>query len=277
MKKELFAISSLALSCLALSACNTLDQIEREFTSGSENAQVEDATSNQKTAGRKSAAQRAPSSTKALEVKTKATGSDIKLDAHDETLAASSGNEKVTEAIDADEEVALRNTAVDEDGDLLPLDQETVAEISKLPDYATTSGRQTCPVSYGTSAKAAASALTTELLQKLTSDHGNIFIAPTVIPEEYSDCIDNVASEVKKAAAQSKNFTPVADDTVSSVAQNSGSSTLIPATVRECRRRDIPYLAVSVVRISGGSPVLTVRIIRVATGVTLTQSYKKLN
>ena len=108
MKKELFAISSLALSCLALSACNTLDQIEREFTFGSENAQVEDATSKQKTAGRKSAAQRAPSSTKALEVKTKATGSDIKLDAHDETLAASSGNEKVTEAVDADEEAALR-------------------------------------------------------------------------------------------------------------------------------------------------------------------------
>lgn len=295
MRRKLL-ISALALStALSLNACKSLEEIGQEISAGSKNAQVVDATAQNRKANEaksvrqnttQSVAQRAKSSSQSLEREI-LDDNTSKTDAVNTTIDATSGATQNTQATNDetlaqkkaldDEEAALRNTAVDEDNVLPPLDAGTAQEIANLPDYATTSGRQSCPVSYGNTAKKVASSLTTELLARLTSDHGNIFIAPTVIPDEYSDCIDDVSSEVRNSAVASGKFTPVTDDAVSSVAQNSGSAALIPTVVRECRRRNIPYLAVSVVRTSASSPVLTVRIIRVTTGVTLTQSYKKLN
>ena len=196
---------------------------------------------------------------------------------NNETASVTSVPQAKTQA-ELDEEQALKNTEVTGEigtGMLPPVDAETAEDIRALPTYATVSGRQTCSASLGNTAKTAASQLTAELLKKLSVDHGKIYCAPTVISDEYQDCVDDVSPQIKKATADSVNFEPVSSEV--KVAQNEGSSTLIPRTVRECRRLDIPYVAVSVVRKSGGIPVLTVRIIRVQTGVTLNQSFRKLN
>ncbi len=209
-------------------------------------------------------------------------------------------------APDADEEAALRNTEVT-DADLAaesgagakdaaaggsgekskdgmdnaspsalpPVDEETAQQISDLPDYATASGRQTCPASLGQSAQSAAAELAKALSANLNIDKGAVFCAPTVIPDEYSDCVQDVSATVASGLAASGKF-DMADSGRVQVAQNSGSSMLIPAYVRECRRSSIPYLAVTVVRRIGGKVSLTLRIIRADTGVTLTQSYRRL-
>ena len=285
MKHIFYKSFILVLGLTSLWGCSTLDELEQKIHANSKNAVVEDATAQtkhqSKTQGKAKDTQK---SKEALEQKQTQQGETFRgthvtlIDkTQDSQVQLSSEEQKAL----LDEKAALANTATDEDsigtGDLPPVDDSTATAISNMPEYATTSGRQTCPARLGESAKKIASELSSALIARLSSDHGNIYVAPTVIPDEYQDCVSDVSSEIKNAINKSGNFTPVTDASVESVAQNAGSSTIIPRTVRECRQRDIHYLAVSVIKKTGGNPVLSVRIIRVNTGVTLTQSYKKLN
>lgn len=272
--------SVLFLSGSCLWGCNALSDLEHEINGNSQNAPVENAVSKP---AKPAVASKVPQSNDALEQhKSKTEQSEITITdngtlENNETAPVTSVPKAKTQA-ELDEEQALKNTEVTGEigtGMLPPVDAETAEDIRALPTYATVSGRQTCSASLGNTAKTAASQLTAELLKKLSVDHGKIYCAPTVISDEYQDCVDDVSSQIKKATADSVNFEPVSSEV--KVAQNEGSSTLIPRTVRECRRLGIPYVAVSVVRKSGGIPVLTVRIIRVQTGVTLNQSFRKLN
>ncbi len=272
--------SVLFLSGSCLWGCNALSDLEHEINGNSQNAPIENAVSKP---AKPAVASKVPQSNDALEQhKSKTEQSEITITdngtlENNETAPVTSVPKAKTQA-ELDEEQALKNTEVTGEigtGMLPPVDAETAEDIRALPTYATVSGRQTCSASLGNTAKMAASQLTAELLKKLSVDHGKIYCAPTVISDEYQDCVDDVSSQIKKATADSVNFEPVSSEV--KVAQNEGSSTLIPRTVRECRRLDIPYVAVSVVRKSGGIPVLTVRIIRVQTGVTLNQSFRKLN
>ena len=272
--------SVLFLSGSCLWGCNALSDLEHEINGNSQNAPVENAVSKP---AKPAVASKVPQSNDALEQhKSKTEQSEITITdngtlENNETASVTSVPKAKTQA-ELDEEQALKNTEVTGEigtGMLPPVDAETAEDIRALPTYATVSGRQTCSASLGNTAKTAASQLTAELLKKLSVDHGKIYCAPTVISDEYQDCVDDVSSQIKKATADSVNFEPVSSEV--KVAQNEGSSTLIPRTVRECRRLGIPYVAVSVVRKSGGIPVLTVRIIRVQTGVTLNQSFRKLN
>lgn len=272
--------SVLFLSGSCLWGCNALSDLEHEINGNSQNAPVENAMSKP---AKPAVASKVPQSNDALEQhKSKTEQSEITITdngtlENNETASVTSVPQAKTQA-ELDEEQALKNTEVTGEigtGMLPPVDAETAEDIRALPTYATVSGRQTCSASLGNTAKTAASQLTAELLKKLSVDHGKIYCAPTVISDEYQDCVDDVSPQIKKATADSVNFEPVSSEV--KVAQNEGSSTLIPRTVRECRRLDIPYVAVSVVRKSGGIPVLTVRIIRVQTGVTLNQSFRKLN
>lgn len=272
--------SVLFLSGSCLWGCNALSDLEHEINGNSQNAPVENAVSKP---AKPAVASKVPQSNDALEQhKSKTEQSEITITdngtlENNETASVTSVPQAKTQA-ELDEEQALKNTEVTGEigtGMLPPVDAETAEDIRALPTYATVSGRQTCSASLGNTAKTAASQLTAELLKKLRVDHGKIYCAPTVISDEYQDCVDDVSPQIKKATADSVNFEPVSSEV--KVAQNEGSSTLIPRTVRECRRLDIPYVAVSVVRKSGGIPVLTVRIIRVQTGVTLNQSFRKLN
>jgi hypothetical protein len=295
------AAAAVAAAAVLCSGCTVFDTL-----TDSDGVQNSPAVQDANASGRKDhgAASRGKVGKKALESSKAAKQSKAKADkeAADKT-AESKGAAAETKApepfVDEDEQAALKNTAVsdaelaaqasgndggekEKDGEkapdyptLPPVDPETAQQISDLPDYATASGRQTCPASLGSSAQSAAAELAKVLAGKLNIDKGAVFCAPTVIPDEYSDCISDVSSTVASGLAASGKFN-MADSGSVQVAQNNGSSMLIPAYVRECRSSKIPYLAVTVVRKVGGKVSLTLRIIRTDTGVTLTQSYRRL-
>lgn len=247
---------------LLLSGCQSLEEV----SPGSENAVIEDANASSATSS-------------AVHVNTRSVGSKPAV-----TEVDTAGTEKSSHEAQSQENsipAAPAETLSQDDktiptGLLPPVDETTAQEIAVLPDYATASGRQTCPADLDAAARSAAAELTGSLISRLIADGGAVYVAPTVIPDEFSDCIRDVSAQIAEQIRASKRFTVAKGEGIK-VAQNAGSASLIPRTVRECRRLDIPYLAVSVVRKVGGNAALTVRIIRVVSGVTLTQAYKKLN
>ncbi|MCR5537259.1 MAG: hypothetical protein K6F05_07615 [Succinivibrio sp.] len=118
--------------------------------------------------------------------------------------------------------------------------------------------------------------LTIGLARKLQVDGGEIFVAPTVIPDEYQDCVSDAAQSIKNAFAQTANFKP-SSISEASIYQNAGSSTVIPRLVRACRAKGVPYLCYSILGTRGNKLRLTIRIIRISDGITLTQDYKNLD
>lgn len=157
---------------------------------------------------------------------------------------------------------------------LPPVDSYTAAEVAAMPDYASTSGRRSCDPRLNNSMLAIAPNLAASLSSKLNVESGKIYVAPTVIPAEYTDCLNDVSASVKAGIQKSGKFL-VSSSSQASTVQNYGPR-IIPELIRACKRDDIPYLAVSVVHKIGGKPALTIRIIRVSDGVTLTQRYQHL-
>lgn len=186
----------------------------------------------------------------------------------------------------SDNKHAPEKLSVDKDGNLVSeiIDDESEKRPegvgSKLPDYASGSdfASLSCNASLGTKAQEMALEITHALATKVDVEPGFIYIAPTVIPDNYLDCISDVSDKVFEGLKGSA-FDPLSSSDVefSTSGQNQGSSRLIPMLVRECRAQGIPYLAISIVRNMGTTPTLTVRLIRVTSGITLSQAYKKLN
>ena len=114
-----------------------------------------------------------------------------------------------------------------------------------------------------------------EQANRLKNDKGPIYIAPTVIPSDMSDCVKDVSSAISVAfRAQGLE---VVQATNVEVAQNQGSSTVIPSLVRACKSSGIPLLNVSVLRVIGGEKhAITIRNIRVKDGITLDQNTNSL-
>lgn len=114
-----------------------------------------------------------------------------------------------------------------------------------------------------------------EQANRLKNDKGPIYIAPTVIPSDMSDCVKDVSSAISVAfRAQGLE---VVQATNVEVAQNQGSSTVIPSLVRACKSSGIPLLNVSVLRVVGGDKhAITIRNIRVKDGITLVQNTNSL-
>ena len=114
-----------------------------------------------------------------------------------------------------------------------------------------------------------------EQANRLKNDKGPIYIAPTVIPSDMSDCVKDVSSAV--SAAFKAQGLEVVQSTNVEVAQNQGSSTVIPSLVRACKSSGIPLLNVSVLRVIGGDKhAITIRNIRVKDGITLVQNTNSL-
>ena len=157
---------------------------------------------------------------------------------------------------------------------LPPVDSYTAAEVASMPVYASTSGRRSCDPRLNNSMLTIAPNLASVLCSKLNVETGKIYVAPTVIPSEYADCLTDVSSSVKAGIQKTGKFAVTGSGQASTV-QNYGPR-IIPELVRACRRDSIPYLAVSSVHKIGGKPALTIRIIRVSDGVTLTQRYQQL-
>ncbi len=150
-----------------------------------------------------------------------------------------------------------------------------------LPTYASGFGSgNSCDLHLGQEAKVQAAALTTALTARLKIESGLVYAAPTIIPDEYLDCIGDLSSIISSTAAQQNYLTVISDSTRQNVeqaiSQNSGSASTLPLTIRTLRANDIPYLIVSSIRRIGDDAALTLRFVRVSDGITLTQSFKKL-
>lgn len=109
---------------------------------------------------------------------------------------------------------------------------------------------------------------------RLHNETGPIYIAPTVIPDDLTDCLTDLSGSIRQALAQS------GIQTVSSkgiaVSQNSGSSSMIPSLVRACRQAGIPLINVSVIRHIGPNIVINIRNMRAKDGITLVQNTTQL-
>ena len=178
----------------------------------------------------------------------------------DTTVASATTTESLQESEDTEEEP--ESLVLNNDAQSL-IDQEKIDLKAKCGKLNTANIKQ---VVYK---------LAYEQANRLKNDKGPIYIAPTVIPSDMSDCVKDVSSAISVAfRAQGLE---VVQATNVEVAQNQGSSTVIPSLVRACKSSGIPLLNVSVLRVIGGEKhAITIRNIRVKDGITLVQNTNSL-
>lgn len=136
-----------------------------------------------------------------------------------------------------------------------------------------------CSLSLNAEASGLARTATKEIAARLRAESGDIFIAPTIIDREYSDCIQNLAPSIADGLKDNQSFTISEGNTNISnvISQNIGSSTILPTLIHQSRAAKIPYLVISQVKKAGDKAALTIRIIRTEDGITLSQSYRRLS
>ena len=146
-----------------------------------------------------------------------------------------------------------------------------------LPVYASSTAARpnSCTPDIDRRAENVAFALTQSLLLRSRVAHGQIYVAPTIIPSQYTDCIPSLKLMISHAIQTSENF-EVIDNRELDEGFEIFSSTAVPGLIRSCKQLGIPYIAVSSIRKAGQEPALTIRFIRVQDGITLFQSYQKL-
>lgn len=150
-----------------------------------------------------------------------------------------------------------------------PAKEVIIEEASELPTYASSSNiASKCNLDNDKASNAARS-MALSIAKKLSQTTGRLYVASTVIADEYSDCAQDVSSVVASALAGNGNFEIISAN--SQIGQNQGSSLLIPALIRQCKAQNIPYLNISVIQKVNGRPTVSVRVIRVHDGITLSQ------
>lgn len=136
-----------------------------------------------------------------------------------------------------------------------------------------------CSTTLNTEASGQARALIKEIAARLRNEGGNIYVAPTIIDNEYQDCIGNLATAIEDGLVGSQTFTLVSatSNLNNVISQNIGSATILPSLIHQCRASAIPYLVVSQVKKTGDKAALTLRIIRTEDGITLSQTFRRLH
>ncbi len=152
--------------------------------------------------------------------------------------------------------------------------EQNIDDAYELPTYASSSLLNSNCDFDKNNAYTIARNLSLSLAKRLLNEQGAMYVAPTVISDEYSDCLNDLSSIVAQGMAANGNF-EISTVNVGA-GQNAGSSTLIPALVRACRSNQIPYLNVTVVRKTASKPSLSMRVIRVKDGITLAQQTQSL-
>ena len=101
-----------------------------------------------------------------------------------------------------------------------------------------------------------------------------VYLAPYVVDAKYNDCINTISADLYGILAQN-GYAPVKGN--SSISQNSGSRTLIPALIRHCRSQNIPYVVLGAIEDINKAPSASLKIIDVKSGAILFNQHKKLN
>lgn len=135
-----------------------------------------------------------------------------------------------------------------------------------------------CPTGIQNAANITANQLIKELVARLRANQGLIYVAPTIIDQEYSDCLTDLSPAIKIGLNNNQNFQLTSGNTNLNnvVSQNIGSATILPSLIHQCRAASIPYLVISQVKKSGENASLSIRIIRTEDGITLTQKYVRI-
>lgn len=136
-----------------------------------------------------------------------------------------------------------------------------------------------CSTELNLEANGQARALIKEIAARLRNESGSIYVAPTIIDNEYQDCVGNLAHAIEDGLVGSNTFqiVPATTNLNNIISQNIGSSTILPSLIHQCRASGIPYLVVSQVKKTGDKAALTLRIIRTEDGITLSQTYRRLH
>lgn len=172
------------------------------------------------------------------------------------------------------------------DAEILVFDKQQEASSgvgANLPDIATTQKEQEqllqCENVVVPDLEARATALTQRLAARLNVETGAAYLAPTAIPTVYQECVGDLRSAVRLGLnAANSPLIPLESGSSQErgVSQNAGSATVLPQLIRACRQQGIPYLVLSTLREVGGKAALTVRMVRIADGVTLSQGIEKV-
>lgn len=267
------------LACLMLGGCYSTDDLETRDDVG-----VVDAT--QKAKSDKPSAEAVDNMRKNMAPSDQ---SDVLLD---DTGTALVSDQVVDGAAPQDREAELleQNAGAQIEDNVLLQDQRTYlatttdglarpagAETSGLPLYATGSdgSKANCDPDIENKANNTAFNLTQSLLARYKAPKSEIYVAPTMIPNLYTDCIPNLQTMIKHAIQTAGSF-DILEDKELDDSFETFSSTAVPTLIRQSRKKLIPFIVVSNVRKVGQDPAITVRFIRVKDGITLFQSYRKL-
>lgn len=160
--------------------------------------------------------------------------------------------------------------------------EETQSETAAtmLPDYAATAEVDSCDLRVAGDIVDKTRLLCARLVNRLQVDSGAAYAAPTAIPAKYSDCVPDLSPLINQTLRENEGRSLIAIGDVSLLnqlqsAQTGSGEAAIPNLIRQCRAHDVPYLIASSIREVGGSPALTIRIVRVQDGVTLAQGMEK--
>lgn len=136
-----------------------------------------------------------------------------------------------------------------------------------------------CSLNLHQEASGVARVLIQELVTRLRTQPGDVFVAPTIVSQSYNECVKDLSLAIKDGLAQQNTLTVVPGTTNLNnvISQNIGSNTILPNLIHYSRAANIPYLITSQVRKTGDKAALTIRIIRTDDGITLSQTFRRLS
>lgn len=168
--------------------------------------------------------------------------------------------------------------ALPPDSKVLAPGERPPAAGEQLPVYASGSAlAPKCDASLEASSRQAAVSLARQLAAAVQAEPGAVYIAATVIPGKFADCLDDISADVADGMAVNPALQVLS--ATSPISQNAGSASTLPLQIRSLRAAGVPYLVLPVIRDEGKGAAdasLTLRFVQVSNGVTVQQVTQKL-
>lgn len=149
--------------------------------------------------------------------------------------------------------------------------------VTSVPEYRANNGR--CSLNLQQEASGIARVLIQELVSRLRTEPGDVFVAPTTVSQDYNECVRDLSPSIKDGLIGNQVFSVVPGTTNLNnvISQNIGSNTILPNLIHYSRAARIPYLITSNIKKTGDKAALTIRIIRTEDGITLSQTFRRLS
>lgn len=147
------------------------------------------------------------------------------------------------------------------------------------PEYKMQGNDGRCSLKLHQEASGLSRVLIQELVSRLRTEPGDVFVAPTIVSPDYTECVRDLSPSIKDGLSNSQVFSVVPGTTNLNnvISQNIGSNTILPNLIHYSRAAHIPYLITSNIKKTGDKAALTIRIIRTEDGITLSQTFRRLS